>query len=96
MEQNGPVFAIITIAANDLVSKTHHRMPLILRPEDEASWLDQQTRNRDILVSLMKPYPSSQMAAYPVSRRINRVENDSPDCLEPVDPRERQGLLDLS
>src|SRR5690606_18107419 len=30
---------IITTAANRLLEDIHHRMPVILRPEDESSWL---------------------------------------------------------
>ena len=33
-------FAIITTEANPLVAQIHNRMPVILSPEDEATWLN--------------------------------------------------------
>ena len=36
-------FAILTTAANPLVAQIHNRMPVILHPEDEATWLNPAT-----------------------------------------------------
>lgn len=96
MEKGGPVFALITMAANDLVSKIHHRMPLILRPENEALWLDDQTISKDAILSLIETCPSEQMFSHPVSRKINHIGNDCPDCLEPVARAGVQGLLGIN
>src|SRR5215217_1232134 len=35
-----PTFAILTTEANALVAQIHTRMPVILREQDEAAWLD--------------------------------------------------------
>jgi putative SOS response-associated peptidase YedK len=35
-----PTFAILTTEANALVAQIHNRMPVILREQDEADWLN--------------------------------------------------------
>jgi putative SOS response-associated peptidase YedK len=75
---------IITTEANDLMSGIHHRMPVILAPESYATWLDTTIQDAEELMPLLEPYPSEQMAAYPVSTHVNRPANDDPECVEPV------------
>ena len=75
---------IITTGANDLMSEIHHRMPVILPPEDYAMWLDPDFDEKEPLASLLKPYPADAMEAYPVSRRVNKPSNNAPSVLEPA------------
>lgn len=75
--------AIITTDANDLVSGIHHRMPVILAPEDYGRWLA-GPEDGDDLQALLRPYPSEEMAAYPVGTYVNKPQNDDASCLEPV------------
>ena len=32
----------------------------------------------------LKPYPSGEMEAYPVSTKVNKPTNDGPECIEPL------------
>jgi putative SOS response-associated peptidase YedK len=83
-----PTYAIVTTAANSVVSTVHERMPVILRREDEAMWLDPDLKDADYLQQLLKPYPANQMVAYRVSSDLNRSDvQDSPDLIEPLDAR---------
>jgi putative SOS response-associated peptidase YedK len=75
---------IITTDANDVVAPIHNRMPVILRPEDYDLWLDPDFDEKELLTSLLKPYPAEAMEAYPVSRRVNRPSNNEPSCIESV------------
>jgi putative SOS response-associated peptidase YedK len=75
---------IITTDANDLMSEIHHRMPVILHPEDYAMWLDHDFEEKEVLTTLLKPYPADVMEAYPVSRRVNKPSNNEPSVLEPA------------
>jgi putative SOS response-associated peptidase YedK len=75
---------IITTDANDLMSDIHHRMPVILHPEDYAMWLDHDFEEKEVLTTLLKPYPADVMEAYPVSRRVNKPSNNEPSVLEPA------------
>jgi putative SOS response-associated peptidase YedK len=73
---------IITTDANDLMSEIHHRMPVILPPENYEVWLDPDFEEKEALTSLLKPYPADAMEAYPVSRRVNKPSNNEPSVLE--------------
>jgi len=75
---------IITTDANDLMSEIHHRMPVILHPEDYSLWLDPDFDEKEALTSLLKPYPADAMEAYSVSRRVNKPSNNEPSVLEPA------------
>ncbi|WP_409341059.1 SOS response-associated peptidase [Paenibacillus sp. MBLB4367] len=75
---------IITTTPNELVKDIHDRMPVILRPEDEAMWLNREVREPSRLLPLLQPYPAEDMHAYPVSPIVGNVKNDSPACMEPV------------
>ncbi|PTX15026.1 putative SOS response-associated peptidase YedK [Pontibacter mucosus] len=76
-------FTIITTEANELMRPLHDRMPVLLHPEEEAEWLSGEQANEHLL-SLLKPYPSEEMKAYPVSTLVNSPANDSPEVLEPM------------
>jgi len=75
---------IITTDANDLMDEIHHRMPVILQPEDYSMWLDPDFDEEASLTSLLKPYPAAAMEAYPVSRRVNKPSNNEPGAVEPM------------
>ena len=58
-------------------------MPVILKNEDYALWLDPIAK-REILQPLLIPYPSEEMNSYPVSPKVNKATYDSPDSIEPM------------
>ena len=68
---------ILTTTANETLAPVHHRMPVILQPEDFDAWLDGQT-------VALGPYPGEEMTFQAVSTRVNRAANDDPQCVEPV------------
>lgn len=70
---------IITCAPNDLMAELHNRMPVILDRSTMWEWLD-PAANSIGLRALLVPYAKSMMA-HPVSRLVNRPENDSPACI---------------
>jgi len=73
---------IITTTPNRLMADIHDRMPVILRPEDEAEWLDRSNEDVQGLLALLRPYSAEKMRAYPVSPKVGNVKNDTPDCIE--------------
>lgn len=75
---------IITTAPNELVSIIHNRMPVILHPRDYEKWLDPSPQTPDQLKPLIKPFPAEEMSAYPVSSRVNKPENDTPELVVPT------------
>jgi putative SOS response-associated peptidase YedK len=76
--------SIITTDANDLMNEIHHRMPVILPPENYGVWLDPDFDEKEALSDLLRPYPSEEMKAYAVSRRVNRPSNNEPSVIEPA------------
>ncbi len=76
---------ILTTAAIDVVSPVHGRMPLILRPEDEAGWLDAALAADDALL-LLGSSANALLQKQPVSRAVNSTRNQGPDCVTAVDP----------
>jgi putative SOS response-associated peptidase YedK len=75
---------IITTSPNALVSDIHNRMPAILAPEVHSLWLDTAHFERSRLKELLRPFPAEEMRAVPVSRAVNNVRHDAPDCIEPA------------
>lgn len=73
---------IITTTPNSLMADIHDRMPVILRPEDEASWLNRDNDDVGQLTSLLLPYSADAMRAYPVSPIVGNVKNDVAECIE--------------
>ena len=74
---------IVTITPNELMSKIHNRMPVILQPSDYAEWLDATPRTPESLTHLIQPFPTELMEAYPVSTLVNSPANDRAECLVP-------------
>jgi putative SOS response-associated peptidase YedK len=75
---------IITTNPNELVANIHNRMPVVVAPEDYSLWLSPEEQNPEVLKPVLRPYPSTEMIAYPVSRLVNSPGNDVPECIEPV------------
>ncbi len=75
---------ILTTSANEMVGKIHHRMPVILPPENYELWLDPDMGEAEPLLDLLRPYPDDVMVAYPVSRLVNSPSNDDERCVESV------------
>jgi putative SOS response-associated peptidase YedK len=86
---------ILTTIPNSLVSDIHDRMPAILSPSDYDLWLDPAFRDTGSLSGMLKPFDAALMRRYPVSTRINHVENDDADCAKPseFDPSPVQSSL---
>ena len=75
--------AIIVGEPNPLMDGIHDRMPVMLLPEDYDRWLDPEM-SIDNLRKMLKPYDAALMKAYEVSRVVNSVKNDVPECVEPL------------
>jgi putative SOS response-associated peptidase YedK len=75
---------IITTTPNSLMADIHYRMPVILRPEDEADWLGRDNNDVESLLKLLKPYDASKMKAYKVPATVGNVRNNSKELLEDI------------
>lgn len=84
--------SIITTEPNDLISKYHHRMAVILKQDDYSTWLDKETSSGE-LQTLLSAYPADNMEIYPISKAVNRPMNDNPTLIEPELPPSQNNLL---
>ena len=84
---SGPIesCALITTDANDIVRPIHDRMPVILEPQSYKKWLDPEVQETRELKELLTPLSAEKMKTYPVSTLVNKVENNGPECLAPVE-----------
>jgi len=70
---------------NDFMRPIHDRIPAILHPEDEESWLNCTGYPFDNVEPLLVPFPSDQMAAHITSTRVNNPRYNEADCGAPVE-----------
>jgi putative SOS response-associated peptidase YedK len=86
-------FAIITVRSNELVGQIHNRMPAILKRETYDRWLGLESDPYDLLIT----YPSKVMTMWPISRRVNKPENDDPSILDRVaEPMDWQAPMPIT
>jgi len=77
---------IVTTDANAFAAKVHNRMPVIVHPKDYERWLDPAMHRRDELDDVLGPYRwVEQMEAWPVSRYVNKPENNDERCLAKIE-----------
>ncbi|MCA9294316.1 MAG: SOS response-associated peptidase [Phycisphaerales bacterium] len=77
--------AILTTAATGIARTVHERLPVMLEPEEAQHWLASSTRT-ETACALVQGNRSPHLRAFPVSRLVNRVEQDGPALIEPVGP----------
>ena len=75
---------IVTTDANTLLRPIHHRMPVILTPQGYGPWLDPATE-ADRLHALLAAEPGLDLVAVAISTRVNKVANDDPEVLQPLE-----------
>ncbi len=70
---------ILTTAANDFMSQLHHRMPVVLQPENAGRWLQ---GDMDLLTEVADNSPAFR--AWPVDRKVNNARNEMASLIESV------------
>lgn len=75
---------IITTEPNSLTAKVHDRMPVILGEEELNVWLDPGVSDKELLQGFLRPYDAEDMYAYPVSKSVGNVRNQTADLIEEI------------
>lgn len=78
---------IITTSSNDLLKPLHERMPVIIPEDKRELWLDPDVQEKEILLSLLGPYPSEKMELYEVSSEVNSPSNNSITNIRPLNTK---------
>lgn len=75
--------AILTTHANARIGDIHDRMPVVIRPEDFARWLDCKTQEPRDVADLMVPASDDDFEVIAVSDKVNKVANTGADLQAP-------------
>ncbi len=86
-------YTIITTVPNEVVGKVHNRMPVILKKEDEETWLNPDIVEPERLLLLLKPYPADKMEEWSVGEEARNPRNDYPELIKPVDDNAQKSLI---
>lgn len=76
--------AILTMDALPSIRGIHHRMPVLVPPEQFDLWLDPSVRDPALLRALLAPPEEDAVEAVPVDRRVNDPRNEGPELVAPV------------
>ena len=88
-------FAIVTVAANELLAPITERMPVILKQKDWDEWLKRDD-SQEPPVHLLQPYDPDAMKAVPCNTLVGNVRNNGPEMLVASAPEESfPGMNDL-
>lgn len=77
---------LLTTAANDTMAAVHHRMPVIIKPDDALTWLTDQSADQSasVIDKLMQPAANDYLSLYEVDSYVSNARNEGEQCMEPV------------
>ncbi len=78
-------FTIITTTANRELESIHHRMPVILLPEQYDGWMDPETSSAP-LKNTLRPSGEGLLDHYEISKAVNSPKNNGAECIQPLLP----------
>ena len=73
--------AMVTCAANSNMAQIHHRMPVILEPQDWPLWLGEEGKGA---ATLMKAAPEDTLIWHRVDRAVNSNRASGEGLIEPL------------
>jgi putative SOS response-associated peptidase YedK len=78
-------YSIMTTEPNQEMRSVHDRMPVILHPEDESTWIAPAHEDvRGAIEALLRPYEDNGLEMFEVSRDVNVVRNNYGELLTPI------------
>jgi putative SOS response-associated peptidase YedK len=75
---------ILTTSPNDLTRRVHDRMPVILPRDAWDLWLQPDELPAAVALEPLVSYDARAMQAHIVSRIVNKVGHNAPECVEPI------------
>ena len=73
--------ALVTTAANQAMTRIHHRMPIILAPDAWPLWLGEAGHGA---ATLMRAAPENALEFFRVDRAVNSNRASGPDLVKPL------------
>src|SRR5436305_15066666 len=87
-------YAIVTTEANELMSRIHPRMPVILHSRDYDRWLDREETER-LPLDLLRPFDSEEMEMFEANPKVGNVRNTGPELMRAAAIATEEGNLPL-
>ena len=75
-------FSMITINSSDEMPDSSTHMPIIIKPEDEARWLDPTITEANDLYDMLRPYPAGLLSIHEVSAAVHSPKPNKPELIE--------------
>jgi len=82
----------LTTDANDMVSRVHHRMPVLLDRSGVSHWLDINNVNP---LAQMQVVDNEALVVCAVNTKVNNSRNNGSELIEPIDLTETESLGEL-
>lgn len=79
-------YSILTTEANKDMNGIHDRMPVILKPDELATWLDPSMDEPDAIAELLCPYDNG-IEMFEVSRDVNSSRSDEACYIQPLNSK---------
>lgn len=76
--------AFVTGEPNDLMRPIHHRMPVMLGPDDYGRWLDPALTQTEQITPLLHIPLTAAVSKFAVSTHVSNVRHEGPECLAPA------------
>lgn len=77
-------YSIITTEPNKEMAAIHNRMPVILHPEDEPTWLEPSRVTRSDIEPLLCPFEDNGLDVYEVSSDVNTPRVNEASLIYPL------------
>ena len=77
---------ILTAPADGALAEIHDRMPLVLPSKAWSRWLDPKVDDPADLLRAWDEAAGEHLELRPVSPQVNKVDNNGPDLLVPIEP----------
>ena len=84
----------MTTEANEMMSRIHPRMPVILHARDYERWLDRGETER-LPLDLLRPYEFEEMEMHEADPKIGNVRNNAPELMRAAATASEDGELPL-
>jgi putative SOS response-associated peptidase YedK len=81
--------AIVTAPASRDLAVLHCRVPVAIRDEDFARWLDCSADDAASVMGLLGPPEAGEFTWHEVSTRVNHADNDDPQLIQPITEEQR-------
>lgn len=78
-------FSVITCESNDDLSDISNRMPVVVHPDDETTWINPEAYDATTLFDIMRPCPNGVLSATQVSPAVATSKSDTKKLIDKVE-----------